>query len=157
MHRAIIFTNSASYVPAILIRGTLAALTHRHDLELVAICVPEPQNFADKLCRYFMLRILFCIQSLFDPARKRHHVYPLPINLNRWARRFQFKVLVPPGGNINHPQFIARLRNEIRPTIALSFFCPQKFSQELLATFGDTVNYHNSLLQIGRASCRERV
>jgi methionyl-tRNA formyltransferase len=93
-----------------------------------------------------MLRILFCIQSLFDPARKRHHVYPLPINLNRWARRFQFKVLVPPGGNINHPQFIASLRNEIRPTIALSFYCLQKFSQELLATFGDAVNYHNALL-----------
>jgi UDP-4-amino-4-deoxy-L-arabinose formyltransferase/UDP-glucuronic acid dehydrogenase (UDP-4-keto-hexauronic acid decarboxylating) len=55
-------------------------------------------------------------------------------------------VLVPPGGDINHPHFIARLRNEIRPTIALSFYCLQKFSPDLLAVFGDAVNYHNGFL-----------
>ena len=146
MHRVIIFCNSASGVPSILIRSTLAALVSRDDLKLVAICIPKPQAFASIFWRHIRERAFFAIHSLSEPALMRRHTIPVPINLNQWARRFGFRVLIPPEGNINHPDFIAQLRNEIRPTIALSFYCLQKFSPDLLEVFRHAVNYHNGLL-----------
>lgn len=47
---------------------------------------------------------------------------------------------------MNHPQLIARLRDELRPTIALSLYCLQRLSPELLGVFEHAVNYHNGLL-----------
>ncbi len=146
MHRVVIFCNSASWVPSILIKGTLAALASRDDLKLVAICIPQPQPFARMLWRHIRDRAFFTIRSLSEPAMMRRHTIPVPINLNKWARRFGFKVLIPPEGNINHPDFIAQLRDEIRPTIALSFYCLQKFSPSLLEVFRHAINYHNGLL-----------
>ena len=55
-------------------------------------------------------------------------------------------MLLPPEGNINHPHFVTQLRDEIRPTIALSFYCLQKFSPNLLEVFRYAINYHNGLL-----------
>ena len=146
MHRVVIFCNSASWVPSILIRGTLAALASHDDLKLVAICIPQPQPFARMLWRHIRERAFFTTRSLSEPALKQRHTIPVPINLNKWARRFGFRVIIPPEGNINHPHFIARLRNDIRPTIALSFYCLQKFSPNLLEVFRHAINYHNGLL-----------
>ena len=146
MHRVVIFTHEASGIPAILIRSTVAALASRPDIALAAICVPERPAFATRCCRPLLRRARARLQALYAPVGKRRHHEPSPIPLNRWARRFRFKVLVPPAGNINHPQFIERLRHELEPTIALSFFCLQKFSPELLAVFNHAVNYHNGFL-----------
>ncbi len=146
MHRAVIFTNSSSWVPAILIKGALAAFSSRDDLELVAVCVPQRPTFAVMVRRHLMNRMALCFQSLFDPALRYRHTLPWPINLSRLAGRLRFGTLFPPEGDINHPQFIARLRNEVRPTIALSFYCPQKFSPDLFEVFSHAVNYHNGLL-----------
>lgn len=146
MHRIVIFANSASEVPAILFKGTLAALTFCSNVELVGVCLPKAQAYSRAVCHHFVHRMSLDLTSLLDPTLRRHHPPPLPINLNRWTRRFQFRVLVPPKGDINHPHFIAWLQQEIRPTIALSFYCLQKFSPDLLAVFSHAVNYHNGLL-----------
>ena len=146
MHRVVIFTQDASGIPAILIRSTLAALASDPDIELAAICVRERPSSATTLCRTFLRRARARIQSLDEPVPKRSYHGRSPIPLNRWARRFRFKVLVPPEGNINDPQFVERIRHELEPTIALSFFCLQRFSPELLATFNHAVNYHNGFL-----------
>lgn len=146
MHRVIIFTNNEPGAPDILIKGTLAALASLDNVELAAVCLAKPQTFLGAFCRHLMDRTLLNIESLLDSKLKRRHPLPLPINLNRLAQRLHFRVLVPPEGDINHPRFIAQIRNEIRPTIALSFYCLQKFSPNLLAVFSHAVNYHNGLL-----------
>lgn len=146
MHRVVVFAGSLSWVPAILLRSTLLALSSRNDLKLAAVCVPKAPIFPGKYGRHFMDKTFFGIQSLFDPALKRQQALPWPINLTRWSQRFDFKVLVPPRGNINHPDFIGRLRNEIQPTITLSFIYLQKFGPDLLSVCDHFVNYHNGLL-----------
>ena len=78
MHRVVIFTNNESGVPAILIRGALEALASRVDVELAAVCVPNPRAFAGPFCRHFIHRKLMYIESLLDPALKSRHLLPLP-------------------------------------------------------------------------------
>lgn len=97
------------------------------------------------LCINILDRTLIGIRSLSEPARRRPPRLPWPINLQRCTRRYHVRVLIPPGGNINDPLFIARLRDEIKPTIAISFYC-KRLSPELLDIFSYTINYHNGLL-----------
>ena len=55
-------------------------------------------------------------------------------------------VIVPPLRNVNHPEFVALVRGELRPDAALSLGCEQIFGGELLAALGRPVNYHSGLL-----------
>lgn len=146
MHRAVIFTSCVSWVPGILIRAALSAMASRDDMSLVAVCVPKPQSLAGAFCIHLVYRTIITAESLFDRTLRHRRPFPWPINLARYGQTYRFKVIVPPDGDINHPDFIARLRDEIRPTLAFSFYCLQKFSPDLLAVFGDAVNYHNGLL-----------
>ena len=90
MHRVVIFTHSVSRVPAILIRGTLAALYSRDDLELTAVCLPTQS--AGTLRRSLMDAARLGMQALFSRGPKNRYRLALPINLKRWARRFHFEV-----------------------------------------------------------------
>ncbi|MBW1786065.1 MAG: hypothetical protein JRK53_05515 [Deltaproteobacteria bacterium] len=146
MHRVVIFPGHAWGAPAVLVRGVLKAVVARNDMVLSAICPPKPLKFTLTLWRRLLLRTLFDIESFLAPTMKPRSTVHLPVNLDNWAKRHQFKILVPEAGNINHPRFLARLRKEINPTIALSFYCPQKFSPDLLGIFKHAVNYHNGLL-----------
>jgi methionyl-tRNA formyltransferase len=86
------------------------------------------------------------IQSFFDPSRRKMYKALGPLNANRIARQHCFEVLVPPDQNVNNPQFIEELKTRLKPTIALSCYCLQRFSPALLDVFECAVNYHNGLL-----------
>ena len=146
MHRVMIFSSGVSGVPAILIRSALAALASRNDMELVAVCVPRMRPFAASLCRQLRNRAVVRVRDLLDPALRLHEPLPRPVHLSRGARRLGFEIITPPEGDINHPAFLDRLRNEIQPTVALSFYCLQTFSPALLGVFEQAINYHNALL-----------
>ena len=62
------------------------------------------------------------------------------------GRQFNFKIVFPFEGNINHPRFLKLLREDVQPTLAVSYHCLQKFSPALLGVFTQAVNYHNGLL-----------
>jgi len=98
MHRVVIFSSSASWMPAILIKGTLAALRSREDMELAAICVENKRSFASGLARYSAHRTIQRVTSLFDRTLKYRHCLPLPVDLDYWARRLRFRVISPPRG-----------------------------------------------------------
>ncbi len=145
-HRAVIFIDRAYWVPAILVGAAMAALDSRHDVRLAAICLTRPQSFSRMLFRHGVLRAILGIGTLFKTAVRIRHDLPVPIDLNRCARHQRFRILVPPDGNVNHSKFLEALREEVRPTIALSFYCSRKFGPDLLAILGCAVNYHNGLL-----------
>jgi methionyl-tRNA formyltransferase len=145
-HRVVIFASGASWVPAILIRSTLAAISICADFELAAVCLPKRQSQVKIFCVNLLYGTFISLRSLTETAMRRKHKSPRPINMYRWAQRYRFRLLIPPEGNINDPLFIAHLRDEIKPTIALSFYCLKKFSPELLDIFNYTINYHNGLL-----------
>jgi len=144
--RAVIFIDRVYWAPAILVRAAMAALDARQDARLSAICLTRPQNFPRMLFRHGALRAILGIGSLLKTAVRIRHDLPVPIDLNRCARRNRFRILLPPAGDVNHPEFVNALREEVRPTIALSFYCPRKFGPDLLAVLGCAVNYHNGLL-----------
>lgn len=147
VNRVVIFTNSLLGVPSVLIKGTLSAISRREDFELAAVCLPERPSSILKMFIYSMLyTTVISIRSFMNQAIKRKHKSLQPVPIYRLARKYRFELIVPPRGNINDPAFIAHLRDKIRPTIALSFYCLTKFSPDLLATFKYAVNYHNSFL-----------
>lgn len=147
MHRVVVFTNDHSWaVPAILIKSTLAALDCRDDVEFFAVCVPKPPAFRAMLIRHLRDRAFFSIFGILAPSFRRRHTGPPLESLSLYAKRHCFKVLIPPNGDINDPSFIELLSNKIRPTLALSYFCLQRFSTGLLEVFDHAVNYHNGLL-----------
>jgi methionyl-tRNA formyltransferase len=119
-------------------------------MELSAVCVPTPPAYALSMCHQSVYRSLLAVESLFTETRTDRPRVHFPTNLNREARQHGFKVITPRNGDINHPRFIASLREEVGPTIALSFYCLQKFSPELLAAFAHAVNYHNGFLPMYR-------
>ena len=130
----------------VLIKATLQALSKRKDIEIAGICVNNLQKYHHLLFRYSQTVIKRKIRYLFDPREKQSSVTRLPINIEAIAGRYGFQILSPPGKNINQPNFIRQLKTVLKPTIALSYFYPQKFSPELLEVLGPTVNYHNGLL-----------
>lgn len=145
-HRVIIFSSGESGVPAILIRAAVAALSARDDLQLVGICLPKSKPYGRVLRRHFANRVAQAVQTFLGRSRGRPAAPPLPIDLARLTRRQRCALLIPPEGDINRSEFVARLRDEYRPTMALSFYCFQKFGPELLEVFSPAVNYHNGLL-----------
>lgn len=144
--RIVIFTHGVSQISAVLLRSVLAAVNASNELELAAICLPRVEPFRNVLYRHIKERIGNRILSLFDPDLKKAASFPAPVNIRRRARQFNFRILVPPDKNFSNPEFIARLRNEIRPDIALSFNCIQRLSPDLLGIFAHAVNYHTGLL-----------
>ena len=145
-HRLVIFSNSVFGVPGILIKRTLSVVTSLNNIELVAVVLHQRPNFQGLLRYYFQQHIRRTVQSAFDWNIRYTQRIPFPIPLERWARQFNFKILFPVEGNINHPRFLQLLREEVQPTIALSYHCLQKFSPALLEIFAQAVNYHNGLL-----------
>jgi methionyl-tRNA formyltransferase len=115
-------------------------------MELAAICVPRKRSFASELARYLANRTILRVKSLFDRTLKYRYHLPLPVHLDYWARRLRFEVLSPPQGGINDQSFIAFLKEEVKPTIALSFYWLERFGPQLLKVFTHAVNYHNGML-----------
>jgi len=144
VQRIVIFVSSVEGVPAILIRGALAALNSMDNMQLVAICLTGALNYPAVRRRYYFKRAFRAAESLFFIDAQVSQ--PLPVDLVRLGQRHGFDVIVPRGGDLSSTEFIARLRSEIKPTIALSFYCLKKFSNDLLGVFSHAINYHNGLL-----------
>jgi len=146
MEKIIIFGDSLSYVTTILLEATLKEIEKRDDAEVIAVCDTsgkDPKNFIVTAIRKItanFLKWLFNEEYRFSLEKNRL------MNLYIVARRFGLNVIVPNDRNINHPEFIRLLKTELKPTICLSYFCPQIFRKELLDIFDWAANYHNSLL-----------
>ncbi len=146
MHRIVIFTNLTSCVPSVLLERTIRAVQSREDMTIVAVCVPTSPAYGAMLFRHVQQLGFHRIQSFFDRDIRYKHTLPRPLRIRKWAKRYNFKVLVPDENDVNHPAFLERLRNDVAPTVALSYYCLQIFGPGLLDLFEHPVNYHNSLL-----------
>lgn len=146
MDKLIIFGDSLSSISTFLIEATLREIKKVDAIEAVAICDAgrtEPDHFIFVALRRIAASFL---KWVFNPAYQFSMRKHTMINLYTLARRFDIRVVVPEGRDINHPVFIKWLKDELKPSACLSFFCPQIFQKELIDVFDYSVNYHNSLL-----------
>ena len=147
MERIIIFTDfSTLLVPSLLVDATLYAAAEIKCCRIEGICVRNYQKYHHLLYRHFRALMKTRVKTLFNGNQHLKFKRPLPININKLARQHHFKILIPPANNINDTGFIRQIKTELEPTVALSFYCLQKFSPKLLRIFDYAVNYHNGTL-----------
>jgi folate-dependent phosphoribosylglycinamide formyltransferase PurN len=144
--RLLIFGDPNLSFSRVLLAAYLHELRSREDMDVVAVCdtarrapLAEPWLSSVAWLRYLARRVFnSSLRGQRAPAFGRH-LYGI-------ARRSGVPVIVPPERNVNHPEFIARLRSDWRPTLALSLGCLQIFKPSLLDTFQMAVNYHDGYL-----------
>lgn len=148
MDRIIIFTEYTTLqVPALMTEAAIDAASGRKDAVISAVCIRNYRCYPRLLWGHAGETFRIKIKSLFDSARRRNFSPPRPLNIRKLSKRYAFDILLPPDQNINHPSFIELIKNKYQPTMAMSFFCLQKFGKELLDIFDYAViNYHNGLL-----------
>lgn len=147
MDRIIIFTDfSTLLVPTLLINATLKAATGMSNFQIAGICVRNFEKYHHLMYRHSRTILKTKVKTFFDTTQHQKFSRPLPINIDKLARQHRFKLLIPPKNNINDAGFIRQMKTKLKPTVALSFYCLQKFSPALLKTFKYAVNYHNGLL-----------
>ena len=141
--RLVIFGSPRVSFTGVLLDAFLKELRGRDDIELLAVVEtsrrPQPPPIVTSLGNH-AARL---VGSAFNPQFGNEVTVP---RLYQVAQRHGVPVIVPSGRDINSAEFIASLRTEWRPTLALSLGCIQIFSSELLQSFEMAVNYHNGYL-----------
>ena len=143
-HRIIIFTEANTYITSLVIRTLLKVTQEREDVELVAVCVPKLKNFWVKVIYSFLEQIIFRLQALFNDNFKIPHRFLFPLPLRVWAKRYGFSLLIET--DVNSSSFIKKLKDDIKPSFSFTFGYQQRFSRDLLAVLGKSINFHDSLL-----------
>lgn len=142
----ILLERPADFAAPLLTRAALDAVCARPDITLAGICVRQPKNYPRLVWRHLrdesQRRFRRWRNDQPDPGYRQ----PWPLDLHRLARQAGARVLSPPHQDLNHPDFVAELRTVVRPTLALTLLCGQRYGRELLEALGYAVNYHNGQL-----------
>ncbi len=146
--KIVFFGNSRSFISIVMLKALIKMLRKRRDVSLLAVVDAAKQNETQK--RLYKKRCTALLKYivkflLFNSKNKTEFVFPG--NFYKIASKtlpIEF-ILSPPKCNINDPLFISKLK-ALCPDVAFSIACPQKFRKELLGTFINCVNYHDSLL-----------
>ena len=154
--RIIIFGDSSLFMSGVLLKATLGFTQGREDIQVVAVCDSGRHKPNHPLYSKFSQLSAAGLIRLFEPDSQDFLKNPAFSNFHDVARQFRVKVVVPPDRDINHPEFVQHLREELRPSIGLSFGCLQIFGKELLRVFDQAVNYHNGLLPEYGGLCATR-
>lgn len=142
----LLFCDSTIVLSSFLVEAALQSVSQRTDVQVVGICDTSRNRARGRI--HSTLRHLLAHGSrwFFNPEiRESKEPLILP-RIRRIGRRFNVPIFQPPGGEVNDPEFIHYLQEEIRPAGSLSFFCLQIFKKPLLDVLKVPVNYHNGLL-----------
>ena len=130
--RLLIFGDPNLAFSGVLLAAFLHELRSRQDMTVVAVCDTARKAPLVEPWRSSVTWLRHMAQRGFNPSLRGQRAPASGRRLYQIARRAGVPVIVPPERNLNHPQFIARLRNEWRPTLALSLGCLQIFKPSLL-------------------------
>ncbi len=135
---------------AILIEAALR-LARAEGIEVVGVCDAgaRPHRRGRAMTRALAAAAMKRAFDALYPLRVRSLVFR---HLTTIARRFAVPVLVPPERDVNHPEFVRRVADELRPDWGLSLACGQTLRRDLLTALGRPVNYHNGLLPAYRGA-----
>jgi methionyl-tRNA formyltransferase len=128
------------------VEAFIEAARARSDVAVVALCDSGPvAPLRQPLFRiHAVLRHAAIL--LFNPWLRGRVDWPTGRNLEAVAAAHDLPLIVPPGRDVNHPTFVASLREDVQPHLTLSIGCPQRFGAALLQAVGRAVNLHDALL-----------
>ncbi len=142
----VLFGHPQVSVSVALVMAALQAARRRHDCTVVAVVdaarYPPPPTW--RLTGLTVLAAL--VKRLFDPRHRIVLHCAMLASLAGICRRSAIPLIVPAGRDINLPEFVRLVREELRAEYALVLVCPQVFRHELLSSFRGAVNYHNAIL-----------
>ncbi len=144
--RAVIFTDVSSVTTARLIRAMLRLAVEQAEWSVVGVVTTRPLAFRSGAASRVAALSRDAVIALSNPEVSLRTVGESDLNLFRLARRHEIPVLVPPAGDVNAPEFIREMSAELRPDVALSFYCQHRFRRRLRSSFARAVNYHDGLL-----------
>ena len=144
--RILILSDVAHTATLGLIRGTLRAADARPGWSVRALVTTRPEAFAPGPTR--VLRTALRRGVVIATTRRQPYGRGMPLGheLPRELARRGVPVEVPPGGDVHAPAFLARIRDELRPDLTLSFYCVHILRPEFLDVAGRVVNFHDGLL-----------
>jgi len=146
MDRLLIFGDNHLSFPPLLIREVHRLLKGRSDIELCGVVDASRLVAPCRLSRNVKGLATRLAKSLFNPTRIRRFWSAPRENLSDVCRKLHLPIFTPSNRDINDPDFIIFLRNEIRPTLGLAAGCLQIFRKDCMDLFDVLVNYHNGLL-----------
>lgn len=147
MHRLMLFTETPVFhVSTILMDAIFKAVSARNDMQIAAVCFRHPVKYWTLLARHGLALSKHHIIKAIDRNKRYNCTPPIPLNMGALSSRYGFPVVSPPNGDLNAAEFIAHIKQEIRPTVALSFYCLQKYGPALLKALHSVTNYHNGRL-----------
>jgi folate-dependent phosphoribosylglycinamide formyltransferase PurN len=120
-------------------------LRSRGDVELVAVFDTARRAPPGRLWRWAHGALRSAARFTFNPKRWPPRSGGFR-QFDAVAQQHGIRPVVPAERNINHPRFVAMLRQQYRPTLAVSLGCLQIFQRELLASFEMAVNFHDGYL-----------
>ena len=143
---AVIFGTSGVLKSTILTQAAVRLARQMDGFRIVAICDTGKKAPSNAIHRSTGIIAKHLLAALFDRKSPGFFKREMLVDLNSIAKTNGISLLTPLDGNINHPEFISHLGDEIKPNLALSFGCSQVFGQELLNLFSIAVNNHDGIL-----------
>lgn len=143
--RLVLFGDSRSWISTTLL-AALARAARRHDrVELVGVV--DASRSPARPSRVPLRLGGRAARRAFNPRRRSYGVeHPaLLATCATVARRARVPLLVAPGGGVNDPDLVGRVR-ALRPDASLALMVPAIFGAELLEACRAPANYHNGLL-----------
>jgi folate-dependent phosphoribosylglycinamide formyltransferase PurN len=144
--RLLIFADPNLASARLLLPAFLHALRSRKDIKVVAICDTARRPPLREPWWSCVAWLRHSARRAFNSRWRGPRTHTRGRHLYGTARRSGVPVVVPPERNVNHPEFIALLKNAWRPTLALSLGCLQIFRPPLLDAFEMAVNFHDGYL-----------
>lgn len=142
----VIFGHPADVKSAILTEAALRLSGQVPGFRVVAVCDAGYSEHPSRFRRSIKVIGESALTWLFNPTEPVFFGRELLASICTVSRRHGVDMIVPRERNINHPEFIAFLRDELRPDLALSFGCTQIFGKDLMDVFEACVNYHIGIL-----------
>jgi methionyl-tRNA formyltransferase len=143
---AVIFGDPSLMKTRILTERALLLAKHVEGFHVAAVCDSAkyaPSSHLFPTAQYILKSLM---KRLFDPTRKLFIRKEMFKSMGDIGKRYHVDAIVPPRRSINDPAFTSYLKDRLKPSIGLSFGCPQVFCKELLNVFERVVNVHSGIL-----------
>jgi Formyl transferase len=138
----VVFADSASPESVALLDLTLRRAASRTDVSVVAVCDARRKRPESHFLAAGRALAAPLVTRFFDSARRPVVRRTMVASLGHLARRKRVPLLVPPARDVNHPEFVALLRDELGGPLGLSLLVAQIFRPLLLAGLECAVNFH---------------